>query len=159
MNKDVKNYYRDQYHIEVGDPYEEYTQENKTIPASLTRLLVRKVNIYVSVYDDTCFNFCNGTTKDALRRCSDNNCSPMAKDSIKVTVECDTCERQLEDAFSPNTSPKSIQTKDGFGNVSNIPSGNNMYLYVRVPGMYHIRCFDEGESSSSYIKPDEAHKR
>ena len=73
VNRILKNYYTDKFHIDVGgDPMDEYGNPTK-VNTNLTRRLVRKVNIYVSVHDDSCFNYCDEDA-EARQKCKNENC-------------------------------------------------------------------------------------
>ena len=67
-DKIFQNYYTDDFFFTIG----------KGQLGELNRQLVRKVNIVVPVYDDSCFDYC-GADKNAHTRCKKTKCQPLCK--------------------------------------------------------------------------------
>ena len=76
LNKIVRNYYSDKFYIDVGDPLD--SDGINKVETKLMRRLVRKVNLYVSVHDDSCFNWC-GKGEDDRIKCKEENCNHKGK--------------------------------------------------------------------------------
>ena len=106
------------------------------------RKLVRQINLFVSVTDDSCFNKCDlrsrANEKEELNVCKNENCRHMDDRRVNVTITCLTCHKdemtshfwgKSKDKFSYNKYVEKIHN-----------GGHHMFKYSVPPGLYEIKC-------------------
>merc|ERR1719233_1730513 len=82
--KEVRSYFKDTEEFPVGDPYENYYQHNMTIPTNIDHHCVPRINVFVQVYDDKCFNLCKDINKPD--NCGQSSCKPLTEDKATIGV-------------------------------------------------------------------------
>lgn len=84
-----QEYYTDRYYLAVGKVEKEQGKVTKwfsgrrfenlcSSEAELKREMVRKVNILVPIFDDSCFNYCGESETDRIR-CKKEFCQALSK--------------------------------------------------------------------------------
>ena len=126
--KNVKSYFRDEFQLNIG-------KNEDSSPTDLKRKLIRRVNLYVTAHDDSCFDPCYGQPDNADRlNCSAENCSPLRSKDVEVTIMCKNCDN-LTQSYLKETK----QLKQGIGNIEEVAS-ENVFVFNVPPGLYEIQC-------------------
>jgi len=137
----VHNYFTDKFYVSLGG----YPEQN----TSVTRRLVRKINIWVPIYDDGCFNYNPLASSHLATKKSD--CGELADVSdVDFEIRCLTCNDSYGTSgpltkffknIDPSHQPRHLPAHHMYRNVIARP----MYHMVGPPGLYSIRCHRTGE--------------
>ena len=131
---DVETYFPDSDEFPVGDPYEKYYEQNWTIPNVISHHCVPRINVYVQVYDDSCFDIC--PPGEDPKTCSVKHCSPLTPLDGEITVDPqpqDSIPSKFVNARPTKTLPFKTYTTD-------MGIGKNVFTRVRYPGLHTVQC-------------------
>ena len=171
--RDTFNYFSDIFHIShgphEGEKYHALMTNSNTLSTKIflfcyfylihlidnifypypisERRVVRLINLFVSVTDDSCFKQCEeeyigGNPQpnlQKLRDCKARNCKHVdSEDNIDVTIACLTCH---EDELSSSFWDKAKNVYKFGPNVEKIHNGGqHLFKYSVPPGLYEIKC-------------------
>merc|ERR1711974_352521 len=154
-------YYTDRYYMAVG-PVE------KVLEAELEREMVRKVNIWVPVYDDTCFNYCGEEENERLECkrtfCQALNETTLKEMKVKVEIECTSCkDGTLTGFFETSDQSTKLTFRTGHEvyptpNPKEKIEKRNLYHMVGPVGFYRVKC-THGGGDEDYIQHENKHER
>jgi len=138
--KTVKNFWSEKELIQVGDPYYYYNRLKIDVPDIIIHKLVPMINVYVQVYDESCFNLCDDDDKG----CTLRQCKPLDKRQAEVTV---TKEVSIEGDILPDEldslKDKAFNVHDFKNYSEKIGLGENTHVKVKYPGHHKITCKPE----------------
>ena len=132
-NAIIKNYFMDDFHIQVGSP-RVFWEKNPPPPLSLSRRLIRKVILYIGVFDDDCFE------RGGQCRALENN------EEYTIGLSCLTCDENLKEYLK-----KTDQMKYARGSTEDIVNGRHINAYILPPGVYAISC-SKRRNSEDYLR-------
>ena len=111
------------------------------------RRVVRLINLFVSVTDDSCFKQCEDEyiggnpqpNLEKLRDCKARNCKHVdTENNVDVTITCLTCH---EDELSSSFWSKAKNVYKFGPDVEKIHNGGqHLFKYSVPPGLYEIKC-------------------
>jgi len=134
--REVKTFFKDTEEFPVGDPYENYYQHNKPIPTEADHLCVPRINVFVQVYDDTCFNICEDSDN-----CRQGVCEPLKEEMATMGVTPLNPEDPKDPKLPSSLMTSQLLTFQKFSDYSEyLGKGMNTHVLVKYPGLYQVDC-------------------